>query len=247
MVHNTASQLPEMRLNILWALKIFSDIFLPFGRILLLFQACWDSFLLLHCQVSVPASYSFSCCHACVLALTFLMLGFCLPVGTASCKRMLPQNWIWMQVIFLYFCFVPAVRVVTESESRSRSETAARLWLFPCCPWAMSFPLESLFQQSGKWDLAQDGLWWWNQTSLGLPVGCWLWLSTKTPGEVRGTSGSKSQECWLCCLARPEVFPVADENSYSRCPGATSQCPFKIHEEPNTVLGAFLVGIPPHL
>lgn len=111
MVHNTASQLPEMRLNILWALKIFSDVFLPFGRVLLLFQVCWDSLFLVHCQVSVPASYSFPCCHACVLALTFLALGFCLPMGAASCKRMLPQNWIWMQVIFQYFCSMPAVRV----------------------------------------------------------------------------------------------------------------------------------------
>lgn len=51
-----------------------------------------------------------------------------------------------------------------ENESRSRSETAAKLWLFPYCPWAMRFPLKSLFQQSGKWHLAQDWLWWWNQT-----------------------------------------------------------------------------------
>lgn len=163
-------------------------------------------FFLLHCQVSVPASYSFPCCHVCVFALTFLVLGFCLSMRTASCKRMLPQNLDASYISVLLFR-ASGQSSDWESESRSRSETTAKLWLLPCCPWALSFPLESLFQQSGKWDLAQDWLWWWNQTCLGLPVACWLWLSSKTPGEIRGTSGSKSQECWLCCLAWPEVFP----------------------------------------
>lgn len=166
MVHNTASQLPEMRLNILWALTLFLDIFLPFGRVLLLFQVCWNSFFFF--LTALPSQ--------CTCILLFPLLP-CLRVGFdffnawllsphGNCK--LQENASTELNLDASYISVLAFHASGqgsewESESRSRSETAAKLWLF-CCPWAMSFLLESLFQQSGKQDLAQDWLWWWNQT-----------------------------------------------------------------------------------
>lgn len=148
MVHSAASCLPEMRLNILWAFKIFFDTFLPFCHLLLFFQVCWDSFLLFHCQVSVPVSYFFPCCHAWMLAFFFFLMhsfyltdGNCKLKENASIEINLDANYISVLLLHASDKGWWLKEWVEELPCWIGSKTGAKIWLFSCCPWAISFPL----------------------------------------------------------------------------------------------------------